>query len=166
MQKVKTPRAGGQPPAGEKQGSASKSNLEEIDLQALEERLAHGESVQLTDGVWFIKPFEVVFAPIPAPEGWLAEFGVAALHPRSDDILFHRAFFAGPGPWPPDNTREERITLSDAWQAYPAFRGDIRRFAFLAWRKSGARPLAEQMTEEVRALWESYQKDSGEIPRV
>jgi hypothetical protein len=75
---------------------ASEFIAKELDLQLLAEVLAPGESVQLSPDIWLSKPVSLVLDLEPVPEGWQEEFGQAHVHPRTGEILFHRAFFEGP----------------------------------------------------------------------
>jgi hypothetical protein len=163
MRKVKIPRAAGQPPTGEKSESTSKSNFEEIDLQALYSHLAPGESVPIAPGICFFRPIEFSFNPIPAPDGWKEEFGAVAVHPGNGEIIFHQAFFVGPEPWPDNlpDPESQRISLTDAWLNYARLRGNIKTLAFKAWRLTGIHADPEKMNAEVRALWEGYQKEGA-----
>lgn len=158
MPKLKIPAADWTTATGDKLGKpTSNHNAEGIDLQHLAGNLAPGESVQLAPGIWFFIPIPVQFDPDPVPEGWQEEFGQAHVHPRTAEIVFHRAFFEGPiRPWRTLCDREALIALSDAWNAYPHLRPILTTLAFKAWRFSAIRPRPLRMNEEVRALWKLY----------
>jgi hypothetical protein len=153
MRKLKIPRAAWTTATGEKLKEAeAQFNAEEIDLQLLADSLAPGESVQIAPDVWFSMTIELQFDPDPAPEGWQEEFGRAHVHPRTGEILFHRAFFEGPdSSWQTLGNKEALIALSDALKAYPHLRPSITTLAFRAWRLTSVHPSPDIMNEEVGA---------------
>ena len=158
MRNIKIPAAAWTTATGDKlKKAAANYSAEEIDLQLLADSLAPGESTQIAPGVWFSKTIELQFDPDPAPEGWQEEFGREYVHPRTGEIVFHRAFFEGPdSSWQTLGDKEALIGLSDALRAYPHLRPSITALAFRAWRFSSIRPSPLRMNEEVRALWKLY----------
>ena len=158
MRKLKIPEAAWTTATGDKlKRTAPNTNAERIDLQLLADSLAPGESLEIVPGTWFSKTIELQFEPDPAPEGWQEEFGRAYVHPRTGEIVFHRAFFERPdNSWQTLGNKKALIALSDAWKAYPRLRPSITTLAFRDWRFSSVRPAALLMNEEVRALWKLY----------
>jgi hypothetical protein len=158
MRKLKNPAAASTTATRDKLKNATANhNPEEIDLQLLADSLAPGESVQIATGFQFSKPTELQFDPDPAPRGWEEEFGRVRVHPRTAEIVFHRAFLEGPArPWQTLEDKEALIALSDAWKAYPHLHSALTTLAFQAWRFSSIRPSPLRMNEAVRALWNIY----------
>jgi hypothetical protein len=158
MREVKSPAAAWTTATGNNpKKTRPKDKAEEVNLQILASTLQSGESVQIAPGIWFSKLIELQFDPDPVPEGWLEEFGQAHVHPRTAEILFHRALFEAPTrPWQTLGDKEALIALSDAWKAFPHLHAGLTLLAFKAWRFSAIRPLPLRMNEELRALWTIY----------
>ena len=161
MSKLKKPAAAWTTATGDKLKEAGdQHSAEEIDLQLLADSLAPGapgESTQIAPGLWFSKTIELRFDPDPAPQGWEEEFGRVQVHPRTGEILFHRAFFERPdNSWQTLGDKQAPIALSDAWKAYPHLHSALTTLAFQAWRFGSIRPSPLRMNEAVRALWNIY----------
>ena len=166
MSKLKKPAAAWTTATGDKLKEAGdQHSAEEIDLQLLADSLAPGESTQIAPGLWFSKTIELRFDPDPAPQGWEEEFGRVQVHPRTGEILFHRAFFERPdSSWQTLGDKRALIALSDALKAYPHLRPSITTLAFRAWLVSSIRPSPDIMNEEVGALWKLYSRRGKEEP--
>jgi hypothetical protein len=167
MKKLKNSAAGWPTALGKRPlAGAPELTPKELDLQLLAEGLAPGESVQFSPDVWFSKPASLVLDLEPVPEGWQEEFGQAHTHPRTGEILFHRALFKGPArPWQTLSDKDASIILSDARKAYPHVLLSINSL-FHIWRLSPVRPSTFRMNDEVRELWKFYDesKKTGGTP--